>query len=42
MGDLPKREKIIMSEQFDGKCLFLNLSTLNQQSINEANSTLYI
>lgn len=28
MDDLPKREKIIICEQFDGKCIFINLTML--------------
>jgi hypothetical protein len=42
MSDLPKREKIIMCDQFQSKCLFINLSLLQQASIDPINSTLYI
>jgi hypothetical protein len=41
MDELTKREKIIISEKFDSKCLFINLSRLSRVKVDEINSTLY-
>ena len=42
MDEITKREKIIMCEQFGGKCLFINLSQLDCCKIDEVNHTLYV
>ncbi len=42
MDAVTKREKIIISEQFDTKCIFLNLSHLNAVKINDINNTVYV
>ena len=42
MGDLSKREKIIMCEHFGNKCLFINLALLNSFSIDNVNSVLNV
>jgi len=42
MDDISKKEKIKMSEQFNTKCLFLNLTSLNKKQINDINNTLYV
>lgn len=41
MDDISKKEKINITEQFDGKCLFLNLAALSRVDINPINNTVY-
>lgn len=42
MDAVTKREKIIISQKFDTKCLFINLSQLNAIKINDINNTIYV
>jgi hypothetical protein len=41
MDEISKKEKITITEQFDGKCLFLNLAALNRIEVNPLNNTVY-
>ena len=42
MDEITKREKIIISEKFINKCLFLNLSSLNTVKVDSINNTVYV
>ena len=42
MDEVTKREKIIISEKFINKCLFLNLTSLNTVKLDSINNTVYV
>lgn len=42
MDEVTKREKIIISEKFINKCLFLNLSSLKNVKVDSINNTVYV